>query len=270
MLSLSCKQFGIELQYYIKFEQKSISRRNKDMKTFFLAILIFIVGSTISLAVTIEWFGQSAFEIIGKDGVRIVTDPYKPGGFDGAIGYKPITVSADVVTISHDHLDHNYAEAIGGNPKVLRNPGKQKVQGIQFKGISSFHDKVFGTQRGKNTIFTFTIDGITFCHLGDLGTTLSKAQLQTIGKVNILFIPVGGMYTIDWLDAYKVIDQLNPNIVIPMHYKTDAVKFPIAEVKEFLSKGGKQPVDETTISKLEITKDKLPKPYKIIVMQYLQ
>ncbi|MFB3895894.1 MAG: MBL fold metallo-hydrolase [bacterium] len=240
------------------------------MKSIFSAILIFMVCSTVALAVTVEWFGQSSFEIIGKDGFRVVTDPYKPGAFDNAINYKPITVSADVVTISHEHLDHNYAEAIGGNPTILRNPGKQSIKEIEFKGISSYHDKVFGTQRGKNTIFTFTIDGITFCHLGDLGTTLSKSQIQAIGKVNILFIPVGGAFTIDWQDAYKVIEQLNPNIVIPMHYKTDAVKLPLADVKEFLSKGGKQPVDETTISKLEITKDKLPKPTKIVVMQYLQ
>lgn len=221
-------------------------------------------------AVTVQWFGQSSFEITGKDGVRIVTDPYKPGGFDGAIGYKPITISADIVTVSHEHADHNYTEGIGGSPTILRNPGKQTIKGIEFEGITSNHDKVFGTQRGKNTIFKFTIDGIAFCHLGDLGTTLSKAQLQAIGKVNILFIPVGGTFTIDWQDAYKVIDQLNPNIVIPMHYKTDVVKLPLAEVKDFLSKGGKQPVNEMTISKLEITKDKLPKSTKTIVMQYLQ
>jgi L-ascorbate metabolism protein UlaG (beta-lactamase superfamily) len=240
------------------------------MKTFYAMVLFFLICSSITFAITVEWFGQSSFEITGKDGFRVVTDPYKPGAFDGAIGYKPITVSADVVTVSHEHLDHNYAEAIGGNPTILRNPGKQTVKGIEFEGISSFHDKVFGTLRGKNTIFKFSIDGITFCHLGDLGTTLSKAQIQSIGKVNILFIPVGGTYTIDWQDAYKIIDQLNPNIIIPMHYKTDAVKLPLADVKDFLSKGGKQPVDETTISKLEITKDKLPKPTKTIVMQYLQ
>lgn len=222
-------------------------------------------------AVTVQWFGQSSFEIIAKDGTRIVTDPYKSGAFDGAIGYKPIVVSADVVTVSHEHLDHNYTDAIAGNPTILRGTGKQTIKGIEFIGISSFHDKALGTMRGKNTIFRFTIDGITFCHLGDLGTTLSKAHLQAIGKVNVLFIPVGGTFTIDWKDAYTVIDQLKPNLVIPMHYKTDAVKLPLADISEFLSKGGEiKDIDRKTTAKLDITKDKLPKPTQIIVMQYLK
>jgi L-ascorbate metabolism protein UlaG (beta-lactamase superfamily) len=238
---------------------------------FILSIGILCLSLTIPVsAVTVEWYGQSCFVITGKDGFRVVTDPYKPGGFDGAIGYKPITVSADVVTVSHEHLDHNYPQAISGNPTILRGSGIQTMKGIEFVGISSYHDKVFGTQRGKNTIFKFTLDGIIFCHLGDLGTTLSKSQIEQLGKINILMIPVGGTYTIDWQDAWKVIDQLKPNLVIPMHYKTDAIKFPLAEVKEFLSKGGKEKVDQTTISKLEISKDKLPKPTQIIVMQYFQ
>ena len=234
--------------------------------------IIFCVCFTISaFAVMVQWYGQSSFVITGKDGFRVVTDPYKPGGFDGAIGYKPITVSADVVTVSHEHLDHNYPQQIAGNPTILRKPEKQTIKGIEFEGIASFHDKVFGTQRGKNTIFKFTLDGITFCHLGDLGTTLSKSQIDQIGKINVLMIPVGGTYTIDWQDAWKVVNQLKPNIVIPMHYKTDAVKFPLAGVTEFLSEGGKKKeFDSSTMAKLELTKDKLPKPTRIIVMQYVQ
>ncbi|MCX7918031.1 MAG: MBL fold metallo-hydrolase [bacterium] len=234
-----------------------------------IGIVCLLLSSSV-FAVTVLWYGQSSFVITGEKGFRVVTDPYKPGGFDGAIGYKPITVSADVVTVSHEHADHNYVEQIGGNPTVLRSPGKQKVKEVEIIGIESFHDKMFGVQRGKNTIFKFAIDSITFCHLGDLGTTLSKSQIEQLGKINILMIPVGGTYTIDWQDAWKVIDQLKPNIVIPMHYKTDAVKFPLATVAEFLSKGGTEKVDQTTVSKLEISKDKLPKPTQIIVMQYLQ
>ncbi len=225
----------------------------------------FVVSAS---AVTVQWFGQSSFLITAKGGTRIVTDPYESGAFNGALGYKPITISADVVTVSHEHADHNYTQAIGGNPTILRNPGKHTVKGIEFLGIASYHDKAFGTMRGKNTIFRFTVDGVTFCHLGDLGTTLSTAQLKDIGKVNVLLIPVGGTYTIDWKDAYAVIDQLKPNLVIPMHYKTEVVTLPLASVTEFLTEGGKKTYDQKPVEQFEITKDKLPKPTQIILMQH--
>ena len=242
-----------------------------QIKTSFSSIIIFLVLSGVAFAVTVQWYGQASFVITGKDGFRVVTDPYKPGGFDGAISYKPITVSADVVTVSHEHLDHNYPQAIGGNPTILRKPEKETVKEIEFIGIDSFHDKAFGVERGENTIFKFTLDGITFCHLGDLGTTLSKSQIEQIGKINVLMIPVGGTYTIDWQDAWKVVNQLKPNIVIPMHYKTDAIKIPLAGVTEFLSEGGKKKeFDSSTMAKLELSKDKLQKPTQIIVMQYVQ
>ena len=230
-----------------------------------LGIFILLCSLVVSAsAVTVQWFGQSSFLIIAKDGTRIVTDPYE----SGALGYKPITVSADIVTVSHEHADHNYTRAIGGDPIILRNPGKYNAKGIEFLGIASYHDTVLGGIRGKNTIFRFAVDGITFCHLGDLGTTLSTAQLKDIGKVNVLLIPVGGNFTIDWQDAYAVINQVKPILVIPMHYKTEVVTLPLAEVTEFSTEGGKKSYDQKPIEQLEITKDKLPKPTQITLMQH--
>ena len=207
----------------------------------------------------IRWFGQSCFLIESEKRVRVVTDP-----FDSSLGYKVPRLRADIVTVSHEHFDHNATRGVRGNPVIMRGVGGQGIKGVFTKGVSVFHDKVRGAQRGINTIFVLEIDGIRIVHLGDLGHTLSPEQVRAIGGVDILFIPVGGTFTIDAREADEVVEQLNPKIIIPMHYKTPAISLTIDGVDKFLS--NKQNIEKR--KELKISKKDLPEEAKVIVLEY--
>ena len=213
----------------------------------------------------VKYYGHAAFLITSNQGKRIITDPYKPGAF-GAMSYGRIPDEADVVLVSHDHDDHNDSGGLPGNPEVVRSPGKQSVHGIEFNGIATFHDSSSGKERGNNIIFTFTLDGITICHLGDLGHVLSQNEVEAIGAVDLLMIPVGGFYTIDSKEASQVAGQLNPSIIIPMHFKTGKCEFPITPVEEFTK--GKANVKVMSSSEISLDKGGLPKETEIIVLQH--
>jgi len=212
---------------------------------------------------TIKFLGHAAFLIASEDGVRIITDPYEPEGYDGALRYGPITDEADIVTVSHDHADHNYVAGVPGNPVVVTE--SIKLSGISFRTIDSYHDDAQGAERGINRIFCFEVDGIRICHLGDLGHLLSPEQVALIGKVDVLLIPVGGHFTIDAQAATRVIDQLQPSVVIPMHFKTPKVDFPIGPVDDFLA--GKQNVEDSGASQIAVCADELPEVPRIIVLE---
>ncbi len=213
----------------------------------------------------IKYYGHAAFLITSKGGKRIITDPYKPGAF-GAMSYGGISDEADIVLVSHEHDDHNYLEGLPGNPEVVRTPGKRSVHGIEFNGIATFHDSSSGKERGNNTIFTFTVDGIRACHLGDLGHVLRQNEVEAIGAIDLLMIPVGGFYTIDSKEASRVAGQLNPSIIIPMHFKTGKCEFPITPVEEFTK--GKANVRVMNSSDVSLDKGELPKETEIIVLQH--
>lgn len=169
----------------------------------------------------IKWYGQACFKITTENGTGIIMDPYHD-----MLGYKLPLLTAEIVTTSHDHKDHNNADAIGGEVKHIKETGEFFEAGIAIKGIETFHDKLSGAQKGKNTVYCFSIDGLKVCHLGDLGHLLTPQQLKEIGRVDILFLPVGGTYTLDAADAAEVMKQLKPKIVIPMHYRTKALGVP--------------------------------------------
>ena len=171
----------------------------------------------------IKWLGHASFLVTSEEGKKIITDPYN---VLPEISYTPINESADVVTISHDHGDHNNDKAVKGNPHVIRGKGIRRVKGIEFKGIPSYHDAAQGSQRGENTIFRFTVDGINVCHLGDLGHLLNDKQIAEIGPVDILLIPVGGYFTIDAKQATTISQSLKARVIIPMHYKTSKCDSP--------------------------------------------
>ncbi len=213
----------------------------------------------------IKYYGHAAFLITSNQGTRIITDPYKPGAFD-VMSYGKIPDEADVVLVSHGHDDHNDSGGVPGNPEVLENPGKRSVHGIEFNGIAAFHDNSSGKERGENIIFTFTVDGISICHLGDLGHVLSQHEVEAIGAVDLLLIPVGGFYTIDSKAASEVAGQLNPSIIIPMHFKTRKCQLPIAPVDEFTK--GKAGVKMMNSSEISLDRGGLPKETEIIVLQH--
>ena len=184
----------------------------------------------------IKWFGQACFMITSENGTKILTDP-----FNKMLGYKLPEIKANIVSISHNHNDHNNINAVKGSFVHINEAGGFSKDGIEIKGVETFHDKVSGAKRGKNIIFNFKVDEINVCHCGDLGHILSSNQIQEIGNVDILLLPVGGMVTLNASDAVEIIKQLKPTIVIPMHYRTKALGlmgFLFGKVDKFVSASG--------------------------------
>jgi len=202
----------------------------------------------------IKWNGHASFTITASDGTVLVTDPYDPSGYGGVLRYDQVKDSADAVLVSHDHADHNYAKGIPGSPKVVK--GSDQVKDIQIKGISTHHDEFGGSERGGNVVFVFAVDGINICFVGDLGHQFSSEQVEAIGPVDLLLIPVGGTYTVDADGAAKIAEALSPKLIIPMHYKTDKCDLPILGVDGFLEKMAN--VIQLQKSEIEISPDKVP------------
>ena len=214
----------------------------------------------------VKWLGHSCFLISSSAGVRIVTDPYESRGFNGSLGYKPVRENADIVTVSHEHSDHNYVKGIPGAPEIIRKTGHHEVRGIEIDGVLTCHDKTDGRQRGLNTVFCLDVNGVRICHLGDLGHGLSAKEIAAIGRVDVLFIPVGGYFTIDAVEATRVAAALKSRIVIPMHFKTPVLDFPIAGVEDFLK--GKLHVKRLDASEVEITRSNLPQETEVWVLKH--
>lgn len=180
----------------------------------------------------IRWHGHSCFEI--TDEVTVVTDPH-----DGkSIGIPAPSAKGDIVLVSHNHYDHDSGVKLveKENSKVITDERKRAISNVQIEGITVFHDESHGMKRGKNIIYKFILDGINFCHLGDLGHDLEEETLNKIGQVDILFIPVGGTFTIDAEKAWDIINKIKPKIAIPMHYKIGGLSIPIAGLDQFLDK----------------------------------
>lgn len=182
----------------------------------------------------ITWLGHSAFLVEARDGTRIITDPFEAGSYGGAIGYPPIRDRADIVTVSHDHADHNAESCVAGKPEVMRRAEERTVKGVTIRGVPSYHDASGGHERGRNIIFVLTVDGVRIAHLGDLGHVLSREDAEVLGPIDVLLLPVGGTYTIGPEEAKKVVERIGAMVVIPMHYKTDALGFAIEPVDAFL------------------------------------
>jgi L-ascorbate metabolism protein UlaG (beta-lactamase superfamily) len=210
----------------------------------------------------IKYLGHASFLITSQDNKKILTDPYAVGN---GINYQPINESADVVTSSHNHGDHNNVKTAKGSPVILSQAVSQTINGIDIKAVPAFHDETEGSKRGKDIVFCFKVDGITLCHLGDLGHQLSTRQIAEISPVDVLFIPVGGYYTIDAEQAALVAQSLKPRLVFPMHYKTIKAEYPIAGVDIFLK--GKRNVRQLKSSEIEISKSTLPEEMEIVVLQ---
>ncbi|PIP24988.1 MAG: hypothetical protein COX34_01265 [Candidatus Nealsonbacteria bacterium CG23_combo_of_CG06-09_8_20_14_all_36_12] len=214
----------------------------------------------------IIWKGQACFQIItnqGKNGfLSIVIDP-----FDESLGLRVPKLEANILLISHGHPDHNNTKAISGNPFLISGPGEYEIRGIFIQGIPSWHDKVKGKSRGNNTCYTIETEEMKLCHLGDLGQgELSDEQLQALGEIDILMIPVGGIYTISGEEASKIISQIEPKIVIPMHYSLPKLKIKLEGIEKFLKVMGKKETE--SLNKLSIKKKDLPKEeVEIIVLR---
>lgn len=210
----------------------------------------------------ISWYGQSCFKIQSGETV-IVADP-----FHKEIGLTPPRqLGADIVIITHQHSDHNNIATISGNPFVIDGPGEYEIKGANIRGIFSYHDDSEGQERGSNTIYILEIEGMRICHLGDLGQKkLSDEQIDLIEGVDILMIPVGGVLTIDAEEAMAIINQIEPKIIIPMHYKVPGLTEKLDSIDKFLREMGI--AKKETIEKLTIKKKDLPiEEMEVIIMK---
>jgi len=208
----------------------------------------------------VKWLGHACFLITAEDGTQIITDPYETSE---GLKYDAIKESADIVTSSHDHGDHNNFSAVQGSPQVVKESGISK--GISIKTIKTAHDDKGGSERGSNTVFCFEVDRVRVCHLGDLGHLLTDNQVVEIGKVHVLLIPVGGHFTIDAKNATQVAEQVRARNIIPMHYKNDKCLFPISGVDEFTK--NKTNVMMIDGSELEFKMGEMPSDSRVMVLK---
>lgn len=207
----------------------------------------------------ITHLGHSSFKIRGKS-LTLVTDPFLPE----MVGLKFPKVEADIVTISHNHEDHNQARLVGGNPRIFSGAGEYEVGGTKIVGIQTYHDNEKGAKFGKNTIYQIQMDGLILAHLGDLGGKLTTEQIETLNGVDIIFVPVGGTFSLDAHNASEVVAQFEAKIVIPMHYGLPGLKIDLSPVDKFLEEMGKEEVKPQP--KLVVTKDKLPDELEVVVL----
>ena len=216
-------------------------------------------ASLVECSMTISWFGQSCFRLEGKD-VSLLFDP-----FSKEIGLKPPKIKDQIALVTHEHYDHNNLEGTEKETMIIRNSGEYESKGIFVQGIASFHDKMQGSERGLNTIYVIKWEEMTICHLGDLGQEkLDDHQVDLIGTVDILLIPVGGKYTLNYKEAVGVVGQIEPKIIIPMHYKVPGLNIDIESSDKFIKEMGLTP--ETT-DKFKISKKNLPQEeMKLVVL----
>jgi L-ascorbate metabolism protein UlaG (beta-lactamase superfamily) len=242
----------------------------KKIAAVLFLLLVFIPGSLIPAKkqVTFTWYGQSCFLMVTTGNTRIITDPVVFKGYT-----LPGNIRADIVTVSHEHVDHNKVSAISGNPEVLRGwdtNGKKikeidkKIKDVRIYTVASYHDKA---RIGLNAIFIFEFDGLRIAHLGDLGLTLSGSQVKASGEIDILMLPVGGQFTISGAEADTVVKQLNvKRIVFPMHFKTAAADFLPYSADDFTK--GKQKVKKIAGNTFILDLDNLRQDLEYIVLDY--
>lgn len=220
--------------------------------------------------VTIRWFGHSCFLIESSQGTKILTDP-----LGEETGYPLPEVMPDIITISHEHFDHNYVRPYKGKPRIIRGltpDGRdwekieETIKDVTISNVFTYHDNKGGKKDGLNSIFILQLEGLKIVHLGDLGHFLTEEQIKAMGGIDVLLIPIGGITTINPYEANEVLEQLKPKIAVPMHYKTPTCTFTLYSTKYFVQ-------DKTNIRKaggntLTVSKDNLPNAPEIVILDY--
>jgi L-ascorbate metabolism protein UlaG (beta-lactamase superfamily) len=213
----------------------------------------------------IEWHAHSCFRVTLENGIKIVLDP-----FDNTLGYDQPQIEANIVLESHQHHDHNCTETLKGDFKVITSPGEYAFDGFTISGYETFHDNEKGALRGKNTVFALRAEGMTLCHMGDLGHIPSEEVYEKIGHADILMIPVGGKFTINAETAFEIISRMQPNITLPMHYRTMHLDWDIDTVHAFLELcTGHFDISRNGGNSITASKDQLKKRSRITVLEYI-
>src|SRR5438045_1417628 len=203
----------------------------------------------------ISWLGHSCFQVRGKN-VTLITDPFPPQS-----GYSLGKVNAPIVTISHNHAGHNYVQGVGGNPRVVRGPGEYEISDVLITCVASYHDNKRSAERGRSTIYVIHMDDLVICHLGDLGHTLQEEQLEEVADADVLLVPISGQHVLNAAQAAEVISQVEPRIVIPMHYPSGETPTPL---DKFCREMGIEAINSQ--SKLVITHSTLPAETQVVVL----
>jgi L-ascorbate metabolism protein UlaG (beta-lactamase superfamily) len=237
-----------------------------------LLLFVFITfwGSLSFGEVTLRWLGHSCFLIESSQGLKILTDP-----LGEETGYPLPEVMPDIITISHEHFDHNNVRPYQGKPKVIRGLDpygrnwekiEETIKDVHVSNVPTYHDKKEGKKDGPNSIFIFQLEGLRIVHLGDLGHLLTEEQVKALGEIDVLLIPIGGITTIDPTEAKEVLEQLSPRVAIPMHYKTKDCTFTLYSTKYFIQ--DKTNVRRVAGNTLKLSKDGLPAKPEIVILDY--
>ena len=208
----------------------------------------------------LEWIGHACFRMTAENGTVVITDPY-----DETVGAKMVPLQADMITMSHEHHDHNEESMIAGSPVILHGTQEAAVGGVTARAFGSYHDDAQGAKRGKNAIRVFDVDGLKIVHMGDQGCMPEEKILSAIAGADVMMIPVGGTYTVDAKEAKEIIDRVKPRCVVPMHVKTKGCGYPIAKVDEFLGLMGAEGMKPAAF--LDVKKENVP--HGVALMQPL-
>src|SRR5437588_734001 len=220
----------------------------------------------------ISWLGHACFQLRGKH-VTLIADPFSPqSGHPEGLRSPPETVwplqlgkvTASIVTVSHNHPGHNYVQGVGGNPRIVRGPGEYEISDVLITGVASYHDDKRGQERGRNTIYVIHMDDVVICHLGDLGHILQEEQLEEVADADVLLIPISGTHTLNAAQAAEVISQVEPRVVIPMHYLPSTGESP-DPLDKFCREMGVETVN--TQPKLLITRNTVPAEMQVVILE---
>lgn len=216
----------------------------------------------------LTWLGHSCFRLRGREAV-VVTDPPQP-----ALGYAlarlggGTNAAPNIVTVSHGHPGHNYLDIGGAESKVLTGPGEYEIAGVFVTGLATYHDDSSGAKRGRNIVFAITLDDVTVVHLGDLGHLLSASQIEQLPEIDVLLTPVGGVSTIDGAQAAELVAQLQPRLVVPMHFQTDMEHTQrLEKADRFLREIGQR--EAVPQGRLNVTRSNLPNPTQVVLLEAL-
>lgn len=210
----------------------------------------------------ITWYGHSCFRLIERGLASVVTDPFD----SNSVGYEPLRLKADIITISHDAPGHNFTSAVKGSNHVINGPGEFEIGGVFITGVQTDGTGKKAIEKPRNTLYVFDYMGINIAHLGDLRSVPTQTEIEALGTVHVALVPVGGGEGLNAAKAAEVVSLLEPNIVIPMHFRTPAVKMELDRLDKFLKEMGLHEAE--TVPGLKVTKSSLPEETKVVVLDY--
>ena len=210
----------------------------------------------------INWYGHSCFRLSERGMASVVTDPYD----SKVIGYESLKLKADIVTVSHDSPGHNHTSAVKGDPRVISGPGEYEIGEVFITGIQTDGGGKKDSSEIKNTLYVFDYYGLTIAHMGDMSRVPTQSEVEDLGPVNILLLPIGAGGSLNAAKAAELVSLLEPNIVIPMHYATEASKAELEPLSKFIKEMGLAAYE--TVPFLKVTKSSLPEETKVYVLDY--